>query len=630
MKLIKVKCPKNKKIEVEELSTKAARCPANCPLKQKNKCFNNTFRYTSVLSDAVIPDVPYVENGVPATPTVSTKPAIASFAPVAAAPVTKEEPRAEQSSMAASPFGYREDIFSKEAETASPNVIERGNVFGTPEPMESTASGVAPSTASMGRSRTLDKYNEVLIEDDSIFAGVRRKKPDEPCFEDGALVFYEGVRVGYSSGNAQAALRHIFSHWYVSRVFCEDEKTLRDDFLGLLMLRGFRDKEEQIRAIIEDPTLDVDHKFFRLFYRVIYRNQINGFYWHKGDSLHRKVVPYFQNQQDFYKCLASSSDPNAFLAKFDTCMDELITFLRAGSDEGDGREWFMNTIPRFVAEQQRLACYVRQRSNGSMEIINFGSISDFVKRMSKPDTLENLEDRVAFLERFEISKNYRIHLRTVPLSISKRQGMEDDSVYTSVGLTDFETAQCATAYNKYITLLKEYIRVFEPEQLTIGVYHFSARNFYTEVMDLIAIAGAHLSEQNSSDTVDSHGFYLLKSLFARGVFDYYESLCETEKLQELKQNFLEHDKINLEMYFRLDNIVHTIYIDGVHTTISDYLSDVIGENPSGDVRRLVSHLRGEDPILQAYFRARISSKDERDAIASIDRLITESAQNASI
>ncbi len=683
MKLIKVKCPKNKKVEVEELPTRAARCPEHCPLKQKKKCFNNTFRYTAVLSDAVTPDIPFAPDSAPVgkpapaikpapvgkpapatkpAPAKTTAPARSTAGRMGAAPASREAssrgattrreapvrigasraaavtpPPVAEPTPAAEPsvatfsagFGYREELFSAEPETASPSVIEMEDVFGEPAAAEPVASAPTPRVSTAHRNRTLDRYNEMLADADSLFAGVRRKNPDEPCFEDGALLFYEGAREGQrSAGNSQAALRHIFSHWYVSRVFCEDERTLREDFLGLLALRGYRNAEEQIRAIIEDPTLDVNHKFFRLFYRVIYRNQINGFYWHEGDSIHRKVVPCFLSQRDFYDRLASSPDPTAFLLTFDTCMDELITFLRAGEDGADNREWFMHTIPRLVAEQQNRVCCVRQRPDGKMEMINLGSISSFVENMPKPDTLEHLEERVAFLESFEITKTYRVRLRTEPLAISRCTGTEDDSVYDSVGLTRFETSQCATAYNKYITLLNEYVRVFRPEQIIIGSYRFTARSFYTEIMDLIAIAGAHLSEGNAADAADSRGFYLLKSLFARGVFEYYEMLCETEKLQALKQNFIEHDKISLEMYFRLENIIHTVYIDGEKITVSDYLTDKIGDTSRGDVRRLTSYLQGEDPVLQAYFRARIPQRDERDAMASIDRLITESAKSA--
>lgn len=654
MKLIKVRCPKNKKVEVEELPARAARCPAHCPLKQKNKCMSDTFRYAAVLSSSVVPDIPYmapdgassstVTSAAPTAPTspaASARPALSSartggqtgtsgrgatlpkradrFAKKLSVPETTEETSAPG-------MGYRESLFVPPTELAAPDVIEMEDVFGEDEPSEAPAAeqSVAPT-----KNKTLEKYNDALLEADSIFSGVRHRRPDEPCFEDGALVFYEGSSgVRRSAGNSQAALRHIFNHWYVSRVFCEDERTLREDFLGLLKLRGFGSAEEQIRAIVEDATLDVNHKFFRLFNQVIYKNRINGFYWHEGDSPLRRIVPRLLNVSDFYDRLASAADPTAFLSGFDSCMDELITFLRGGESGADNREWFMNTVPRLVAEKQNRACCVRQRIGGGMELINLGSIREFVSTMPSPAPLARLEERIAFLERFEVTESYRVRLRTEPLQISQRQGMEDDSVYDAVGLTRFETSQCATAYNKYVTLLKEYIRVFRPETLTVGAYRFTARSFYTEVMDVIAIAGAHLSEADAADSADSIGFYLVKSLFARGVFDYYEMLCETEKLETLKRSFLEHDRINLEMYFALDHIVHTVYINGEQMTVSDYIADRIGEDPWGDVRRLKSYLEGDDPVLQAYFRARITPGDERDAFGKIEKLINESAKSA--
>ena len=247
MKLIKVKCPKNKKVEVEELPTKAARCPEHCPLKQKNKCFNNTFRYTAVLSDAATPDIPFAPTGdtarvtTPAPARASTPAPAVREAPIrgttrreppvrnggsraAATPVPAPAPAAEPTAAVGSPgFGYREELFAAEPETASPSVIEMDDVFGESETAMPATPAPAPMPSAERRSRTLDKYNEVLADANSLFAGVRRSNPDEPCFEDGALLFYEGAQEGQrSAGNSQAALRHIFNHWYVSRVFREE------------------------------------------------------------------------------------------------------------------------------------------------------------------------------------------------------------------------------------------------------------------------------------------------------------------------------------------------------------------------------------------------------------------------
>ena len=59
MKLIVVKCPKNKKVQVEDRGTLGAVCPENCPMKQSSRCFNKTFRYIKPLPSSVVPDILY-------------------------------------------------------------------------------------------------------------------------------------------------------------------------------------------------------------------------------------------------------------------------------------------------------------------------------------------------------------------------------------------------------------------------------------------------------------------------------------------------------------------------------------------------------------------------------------------
>jgi hypothetical protein len=173
-----------------------------------------------------------------------------------------------------------------------------------------------------------------LVSASSIFSVVKKRDPDEPCFTDGAYVFYEKAVSGRSSnGNSMAALRYIFRHWYVSKVFKEDGKTFQEPFLYLLKLRNFKDKEEELKAIAEDVTLDVNRKFFKLFYTVIYKNQINVFYWHEGDSSLREVPPRFLDKNDFYKKMVSSRNPSEFLMSFEPCFDELIYFLQSGAKQ---------------------------------------------------------------------------------------------------------------------------------------------------------------------------------------------------------------------------------------------------------------------------------------------------------
>ena len=203
MKLIVVKCPKGKKVQVAQRSTNGAVCPENCPLKQSSRCLNKTFKYTKPLPDFVIPDIPYAEDfSSDAENAQSTAKESIVDVPVKAPIAVKQE---------VSSFDNLEvldydDPFANDSDDDAPVFTEPAYANG----------GKTPKAAS----DILQKYNNALIDESSIFAGIREKRPDEPCFVDGVYEFYERAPDGIkSAGTSKAALRYIFYHWYVSKIF---------------------------------------------------------------------------------------------------------------------------------------------------------------------------------------------------------------------------------------------------------------------------------------------------------------------------------------------------------------------------------------------------------------------------
>ena len=610
MKLIVVKCPKNKKIQVEDRGTGGAVCPANCPLKQSSRCFNKTFRYMITLPPSVVPDIPYVAE----TEESSLAHRVQSTLGTESTKTADVTWSADCKKNGAPDTVVMDDLFSG----SNDSVIGYDDPFATVD-SNSVANDVSQenAAANSNAANILDKYNDFLVADNSIFAMISSKREDEPCFVDGAFEFYERTPVGVqSAGNAKSALRYIFSHWYVSRVFKENGRKFCEDFLYLLKLRGFRDKEEELAKITDDVTLSPDKKFFRLFYSVIYKNQISGFYWNEGDSPFRNITPMFLSADDFYKKLIASKDPTGFMSAIEPCFDELVFFLRHGEGYEGAREWFKKTLPMYVAEKQRTITYISERG-GKMSIVNLGDIRTFVQNMVYAEAEVQMQTKVEFLKQFSLTENYTILPRTTPFEIAKINSKVDDGVYEIVGIFKHTSSRCATAFSYYTTLLREYMNTFKPESLTIGNRRFTMRNFYYELADVVREAGAYITVKNSEVYDGVKLFHAVKGLFAAGVFEYYESCCETSKLGVLKEAFVQRDTFDAKTYFLFKEIEHSVFVDGNTKTIGDYIFSIT----NGDAKFIIGSMG--DKVVRAYLDANIETGTLQSVVERIDKLISK-------
>ena len=197
MKLIVVKCPKNKKVQVEDRGTSGAICPDNCPMKQSSRCFNKTFRYLKPLPASVLPDIPYCAGSVSveAVPPVNdTKAPVSSFNKASVSPTPSYQPAK------AAP------IFEESVDDGDYLPNDAFGAFGGFDNGESFSSYTAAEEkpASASKSNKLDKYNDFLVDDNSIFSAVRARREDEACFVDGAYEFYEKAPSSVrSAGNSK-------------------------------------------------------------------------------------------------------------------------------------------------------------------------------------------------------------------------------------------------------------------------------------------------------------------------------------------------------------------------------------------------------------------------------------------
>lgn len=643
MKLIKVKCPKNKIVEVEDLGTGAAKCPTHCPMKSRSRCFNNTFRYSKALKDTVAVDVFYggeksdVSKGGTAVPYASSRLKESPSSSEKITPTTAKESATGRtdgfsSTRARTPIreiseepterkgistiGYDTSFFDEDEESAPSTIGYDTSFLDDDEEDEYLAKPTEKSKVGSSKADKIGKYNDGLVSDSSLFARVRERNINEPCFVDGGNVFYERAPVGVrSQGNASTAIRYVFQHWYVSRVFEEDGKTYRENFLYLLKLQRFQEKEEELRAIAEDVKLSVNGKFFKLFYEVIYKNQLNAFFFSEKESPFVRLSARFLDRSDFYKKLITANDPEAFLRSFEPCFDELISFLSAGKVKDGQREWVKRHIPLSVAEITGQIIFVDE-TDGKFTVTNLGRIRDFVNNLTKPVSIEEMRMKYKFLQAFSITLNYKLTVRTTALELSSKVRSEDDGIYELLGLRDISSSQCATAYNYYVTLAREYVDVFHPTRLELNGHVFFFQNFYAQVLETVVSACMHLTEgAGYRQNVDVKKFYLVKSLFERGVFDYFEKGCETDKLRVLKRAFFESDDLDLSTYFSFEGITHWIMDRGEKKTVSDYLAENVLKG-----RHYMLEFQ-TDKILNAYVSAKVNAEELKIAFDEIDNIL---------
>ena len=589
----------------------------------KSRCFNNTFRYTKPLSDLVAPDIPYEAAG--STPVqeptpvkkADDQPVIRNTAP---APEMKAEtvsqaPKSSENNFSPAPAAKQLPVFEDLYADDDGSTIEY-SPFGSFDAGQSDYTYSQP--VFQEPKRTIDKYNDALMTSNSIFSVVKSRSDNEPCFVDGAYKFYDRAPAGVrSDGNSQTAVMYIFKHWYVSRVFTDDGCAYREEFLYLLKQCGFKNSEDKLKLIVDDIKLSKDKKFFRLFYTVIFKNQISSFYWSDGDSPFKQITPRLVSIDDFYRKLSESYDPSDFMSSFRNCFEELVYFLRSFSDMENALEWFKEKIPQIIAERCNRLVYV-SHENGEISIINLGNAREFVSKMAEPSDFDTMERMCSFLEEFEITSGYKLLPRRTKLKTWVASNNEDDRAYDILGITGYTSSQCATAYDNYLTILAEYMRVFKPEKLTIGNLSFSMRNFYYEILTVFKNAGAFLKTPHPENFREVKVFYVVKSLFERGIFEIYEKACETLKLSRLKKVFMA-SAVTVNDYFNCKEIEHELYVDGYFITVSEYIERIVTK----DAGFIIGSM--DDEIVKAYISSNVEEKDTKYVSAEneINRMLKE-------
>ncbi len=390
------------------------------------------------------------------------------------------------------------------------------------------------------------------------------------------------------------ALWFIFSHWETRSVF-KTETELRDDFIWLITSTSKRTfKKSEIDAILLNEEYGLSEKFFYLFYDIIYRYEPpKGFYWCDKVLSPDPLSSYFRDKKDFVvKYCNAYAQGEQFRLFYMAHKKEILHFLGSDNEEKLFEDMTLS-LAKDVGEIVLIDKY-----NNYMPI-NMGKISSFIINMQQPTELNNMRNMVNFLEKYRVTR-----LGVVPRAIeypfekSVRDDLQEDvSMYATLRLNS--SASYASEYDCFVTLLHEYVKVFNPSEIKIGELTFTQSNFSHELEEIVKNLCKSYFGQVADDVFADYKSraWLAKSIYDRNILSTYvlENKSYVDKLMKLISN------PTLEQYISMfdDCVIQLHYRD---LTIHEYIAELVKE----DIYTVCGEFR-EDNIIHEFFNYKIKN-----------------------
>lgn len=388
------------------------------------------------------------------------------------------------------------------------------------------------------------------------------------------------------------ALWEIFSYWETTSVF-KSETELKDDFIWLFTTVSKRFlKKSEIDAILLNEKYGRSEKFFYLFYDIIYRyEQPKGFYWCDEELSCNPLHSYFKDKKDFMLKYSNAQTKGEHFRKFyGEHKKEILHFLGC-----DNEEKLFEDMTLILAKDDGVIVLIDIYNN--FIPINMGKISDFIINMQQPTELKNMINMIHFLEKYRIG-SLGVVPRTFeyPFEKSDRGDLQEDvSMYASLKLKS--SASYASEYDCYVTLLQEYVKAFNPNEIKIGALLFTKNNFSYELEEIVKNLCKSYFGQVSDDVFADYKSraWLAKSIYDRNILSTYvlENKTYIDKIMQLISN------PTFEQYISLfDNCV--IQLNSTDLSINEYIATLMQE----DIYTVCGEFR-EDKIIQEFFKYKI-------------------------
>ncbi len=428
------------------------------------------------------------------------------------------------------------------------------------------------------------------------------------------------------------ALDDIFSHWNTTFAF-KGRKELRPEFKWLLLqtLDSFRiaESNELLGKILattysSNAKMDRSIKFF-LIYRAVVNKDDPGarFYFSDEEDTRGAILPKFENRDDFVRKFFGDKPINELFRSFYlSCkLPVLYYFGRLDIDDITGTSDVTRTVvsadKRFLEDMsavymQITGCLVSVSYTGmNISVTNYGSADNFVNAMCKMQSIEKMDSMVSALETYRINSDHSIVRRAegdrFTLSDKEAGSSESEIIYSYLGLPSSEALR---AYNLYVSLIREYIDVFEPSSVSVGGIAISRTGLlatlHTLTRDICKYAYGENNDPGRCDEARARA-YLLKSLLDRGILDYYKRSCESTKLNRYLKLIASQDDVG--EFFDLFGSDAKIMMDNRELTVGQYIYELISRYPidtliemfsdNDFLKRYLSDVRGSrvDPLI---------------------------------
>lgn len=410
-------------------------------------------------------------------------------------------------------------------------------------------------------------------------------------FSDDACIKRRREERNLHTSSLSEAVDFIFHYWYTEIVF-NSEGGLTDEFKWLLSkVLPSGGAASAIKTIVsgdgyhgvkysENSSVRRSQKFFHIFYDVVYKRlTADGFYWYDGEASEKRLVRLFADKDGF---ISRFCNEEAFRNFYSERKNEILHFLFHRLDKADAhvdlvedeRRLFSEITETVAAKQSEIIFLDDSGLNTVPQ--NLGSIREFIFDMRRPTDRERMSLMCRFLKKYKITSSESVIIRDelfdkFEMDDEGEYADEDDRIYGALELKN--SANYAGEYYFFTALIREYIKVFNPESIKIGSLSFSKKNLYDEIVDIVRAYCMSRDERSDRDLSEKYlsRALLLKSLYNHGVLELFGKSGDLKEPVLKKLMALISDVIDIEGYFALIP-EPLILIDNEEIPVREYIS----------------------------------------------------------
>ncbi|MBO5277118.1 MAG: hypothetical protein J6B05_00520 [Clostridia bacterium] len=461
-----------------------------------------------------------------------------------------------------------------------------------------------------------EEYFTASIEaSDSIYIDGKKR---DGCFLLGGNVYSDDreVRAKRKGQMLKQALREIFRCWQTYQVFADDMgKKLSDKFVWLMVTccKPRQIEKREVDEILGNPSYTVNQKFFYLFYDVIYfRTPPQAFYFPAQGEENglSHLCSRFKDRTDFIQLYCAKGATGEYFRKeYQTLKREMLHYLKY-EDESK----LMHDIALLQAQSGYIVLLdkLSEGERSDYQPIMLGTIAEFISAMQYPQDVKRMEYMIRFLESYRINRYGEVSLREADEPFMKygedANVQEDDRMYRPLSLQ----GECARAYYCFISLFREYVKVFIPTRVHVGELTFDKYAYSDQLKEIVfemcKTVFGNTQEKEKNEAIGRA--WLAKNFYERQVL--YGYVCEdrraVEKVMKLAEDAVPEKQSQtnladaLRCYFELSE-TPMVRIDGHDESVDEYIRRLL----SNDVVTVVSLFR-QDIFVKTYVEVAVGGQ----------------------